>query len=356
MKYLSSHYLIAGFLLCFQASQAMEQSQSTINKYQGWVIDQNSITTLAPVMTKSLQQVVDNWTNKHKDLLHTLVPETSHVPVSNETIKKAIDQNKQLLTSRGFTNLSKNNYIVELPAVGNKRYFIQAGGPINKAINIVHGNGYHWDDIQKKIADGDLTTMDTYQTVSRVIGYLRAQEIIEQQKITTFKVPKTYLAQIPGRNNLVECGACDANSIIVQKDIGDNYVQIRSNPSLLVDVNPETLKDLLVLIKHVPLWDINSNGLINKETYTFGQSDLEQPNNENPKNFFNKNASKHQWNVAEGIAGIIKLYQKASETCDVKEGCKTLKTLIEQDQDLQQSPHLVHIQNQVAILDVIIKQ
>ena len=64
MKHLSSHYLIVGLLLCFQASQAMEQPESTINKYQGWVIDQNSIATLAPVMPDNLKDAVNRWVDE----------------------------------------------------------------------------------------------------------------------------------------------------------------------------------------------------------------------------------------------------------------------------------------------------
>ncbi len=354
MKYRSLHVLIIGFLLSFQIMRGMEQQPTSIDSYQGKVINPMNIVTLAPVMRGQLKGVISSWTMSHKNLLHNLIPETNNVPLSRSALQTSYERGNQALKNLGYNNLSQASYVIKLPKIGEKYYFMQASGPTHKAINILHGDGHGWE--MNKLTN-QLKRINTYQTVSRVVGYLRAQGFIEQQTITTFKVPPTYLVQIPDRKNNVQYGACDENSIIIQEDIGDEYVRMYSNPKFLQYVQKKTLQDTLSLIKHVPLWDIKGNGLINEKTFTLGQTDLQQPNNENPKQFFHKNEVKHAWDVARGIEGFVKLFKRSwDKTFDVTENCKILKELLEHDQDLQKSPYWNHIQRQITILDEMTKE
>ena len=56
---------------------------------------------------------------------------------------------------------------------------------------------------------------------------------------------------------------------------------------MLENVKEKTIKDAESIMNPV-FWDINGKLLITPEMHTFGQSDLEQANNNNPKRgFFN---------------------------------------------------------------------
>lgn len=347
------------YLVCI----ALSLTSLGLHAMHQYNLSPENILRYAPVMPQEAAFLADAWTNKHEKLLQALACPTDQLKTNHEDLKAMIEVNKKLIEQEGLQNLGHHSsYVFKVP-MGQKDYFFKLARPVNKVVNVIHGNEFNWGWDWNNVTH-NLPTMDTFQTVSTLVGYKLLSDAKAKYGVTAFVVPPTYLVQVPGRSPIAN-KATDENSIIMQESIGDDYVIIRDNFKLLEGVSEKTIVNALPVIKQVPCWDINGNGMIDSKNFTFGLADLEHPNNNKPyRGFFNmfcpaerdttvnNNTWWREYYELCSLEGFIALLKDAhAKGCDVKEQSRALKNALENDPQLQQSQQWAAIQERMKMLN-----
>ncbi len=335
-----------------QAPKITWQDMST---YKGTKITPQTIVGLAQ-MPETLVQVVKQWAEEREESLEQLIPTTQEVALTEEEKRqehlrfKAVMNNLtweeyQMLGSFPQKLEGENGKVYK--DKNGKMYWVKFSGPTHKRHNLETYNGKGWG---AAFTEEDKKTA-TFQTASGAVGVLKCQQVIEENQITGFRVPKTYVAQVPGRKPIEE-GASDENTLLVQEDRGQEYVPIKDHLKELEQVSTEFIGDTYKVIKGGVLWDIRGNGLVNTKDHTLGQSDLEQPNNQNPEVFAYNAPQKfdHRTDDPEeytqyklehdiqcGICGFAALLKAAHDAgYDVSDQLKQYQQLVQNDPQVAQ--------------------
>lgn len=304
-----AHKTTCSFLLLMMSGGFMWGMENTDEGFSGFSSDQLS----AYIVDLPEQSTVIEWAQSNKTLLHALVPVNEQAVFERGLLKQALQDGNDTLSRAGLLNLSKNNYVFVLPE--NPELLVKIAGPINRAINILHGNSnaqgveYGWE--LDKLTN-DLKQIDTYQTVSIFAGYKLIKNISDKKGVQHFVVPETFLLHIPGRVGFADKIA-DENSFVVQRAFDKGYVPLKDNLAALSGVSNAAIQDLFVMAKEAPLWDFGAKGLINHETHKFGYTDLEQPNNMRPRQFFCVDQQRREYDALCGVKSVIQILLDASD-------------------------------------------
>jgi hypothetical protein len=290
-----------------------------VDKYKGEVIDAQSLTTMGAKMPDDISLTVEVWKEKYKELLYTLIHDTNELPLTPESLIQHKNRVYDVIRKERLKNLSTTNYVFELKVSEGKICYIQCAGSELKAINTINGNkdeqgkNYQLFDryLDKKI--DNLEHIPTYLTPSRFAHYLRASDIIDKEKILYFKVPPTYLTQIPGRTDMRD-GAYDGNCIVVQEKLeGTMFADNNLRPFInLNKLKEQAIIDMLKVVKYTPLWDTQVNLNI-FEDGSLGQSDLEQSVVDRPQDFFHKNRELFSNYISNAACGFAKVLKRGRE-------------------------------------------
>ncbi|HEX2978511.1 MAG TPA: hypothetical protein VHO47_05310 [Candidatus Babeliales bacterium] len=327
------------FMLCLpRILNSMEQKEelNTHQTYYGKIIDAASIMQLQPPLPENLQKNIWKWSEKNT-VLHGTIPYTKDVALTPASIKNAHNEFKDLLKKYG--NMSDWNAALPVEFEG-EHYFIKYAGPVNLAYTAMHsqddneGKPYGWRQISE--FPDSLHPVTTYQTVSQEAGYLRLSEAIEKNKLgNNFFVPETWLVMIRGAQDALPS---DDNCIVVQKSALDfepllNKKTKEINPKFQ-NLSNETIRAIFLGIKESSgvLWGIYDNLSVHTQKDQVAQTDTEQPNNEDARNFFNKNDAKRKHNTIAGLEGFAFLCRDAlKQNIPVKTQCDYFRELVLKD-------------------------
>ncbi|MEX0940315.1 MAG: hypothetical protein WDZ41_03070 [Candidatus Babeliales bacterium] len=368
MKKIGLLYLTAifgGFLCAMENTFEIPMGLEDAHSYKGQLITPENISKLVPQIPKKIDTTITKWTSENHGMLKVLARQSQNISMSQDQIVKeligssyilginSINFKKRELTinAQKISIPQQASYMIALPEeIDGKKYFAQLSGPIHKKHNLLSFNGKPWDgqldpNVDKKMA--------TFQTISRALGALKCHEVIEKEKIKNFYVPKTYLAQIPGRSDF-KSYACDENTVVIQEDRGDNWITLRENIQVFPLISPQTIEETYKVIKEAILWDIKGNGLFNTYNYHLGQSDLEQPNDQNPELFayaIPKNLTRkidssiaehvtYKWahDILCGLIGFAELLQKAKSKHNVTSQINAYKKSLLSDEQIKEFP------------------
>lgn len=302
------------------------------NTYHGDAITAENILQIAPRVPQEIAALVENFLTKNKPLGNILSGVSYYKPILfydkapfalDFSSQHADSDPKQVYfgaTLNAFAKLKLNlkpgpNYILQI----SNDWILKASGFSNRRenINAQVGNPYGATVTTDQLEKFKSLIGKTFQTISRMAYWLRAQEAIEKFGLNRICLPKEYLVHIPDRPAVIE----DANYVIVEE-------KITGKPIMDTDLagDPEVIRQLTQLIGYTALWDINQSNVIvlgNRVCIV----DMEQPNVHKPLDFFHKDISIHRSNVIHGWEvlenTIIKPYaqrhnKNVKELLDVK--------------------------------------
>ncbi len=315
-----NYYLII-FVLFFPhpliAMSAKDQAKQC-RMYQQVEITPENLHMLSTKMPGNLQKAVNLWANEKKDFLHKLIPLTAHAIVYPKQLTHAQENFHTIISNEQLINNSLKNAAFKVP-FDEQPWILKCVGPERRASAL---------DLKTNQSPNQ-----SYMTPSHVAGYLRALETINSKKLTKFKVPETYLAQIPERTP-IEVSANDENCFVVQEYLPD-FKSLEKNTKIIATIGEETLYQLYTIIKAVPLWDFAANIVFDPNDECFTIFDLEQ-SWEEPNKFFNRDTNFVKMKINNGIADlglIIKL--SALKGHEVTELHKNFIKLVQNDDYFQ---------------------
>lgn len=272
--------------------------------FQGKPINSASIGVLA--LQNSLPEhdlkLVKEWRDNNKGLLRTL----ADFSYPNALWKEEFMKCNRILSVHGINNKSKSSFIFELLS---KKYFIQMSGPHHKVGNIKSQHKKYEQNLDGK-ALNELGKIITFQTVSRFAYYLRYAEEYENNVFNHFHIPPTYLLALD--DALQSQNYDDSNCFCIQSERLHNPVAVRENKHLIAETTLSSLKELLVAIRAIGLWDLQANLLID-ENKNLCVSDIEQPNNEYPSNFFHRDPYLYSHQILHGFVQVFNLFEGNNE-------------------------------------------
>lgn len=284
---------------------AMEENKGSLDEvpayccYKRTPIEQSTIGQLA--LSYPLQQeesmVVKEWRDQNKNLLVALFD----FNYKNSEWRAKKKEDLSLLKAAELENKSEWSYIFKVPKKND--LWVQITGPLHRVCNTKAHHKLYEKQLNPMEFDSLKKPEKTFQTVSRYIHFLKYLEADELHNFNHFRVPETYL--IPLVDDQPTEHYSDDNSFVVQRTLSGNPVPLRHNKQRICDITPQSFKELLIAIKEVGLWDTNANLLIDDEN-NLCMTDLEQPNHENPDNFFNKDLLYYSH---KPLCGLHQLYQ-----------------------------------------------
>jgi hypothetical protein len=198
---------------------------------------------------------------------------------------------KRLQDEQGIKVHQSLNYIfqptpecvVRVAGLANRLYTYISGQELasGKWFDPYSQDGDHMIKNEPQLLD-ELKPVTTYHTLSMFTNYLLLRKYINKHGLKHVVTPDTYLMHIPD----TPAAARDDHYCLVQKVVQDTLLPLDKDAQLWSKVSDQALKDLFIAAK-VGLWNIEGNLTIN-EAGQFVLLDLEQPNNSDPRAFFNK--------------------------------------------------------------------
>lgn len=293
-----SSYLLSIVYLLSAVAELHAAQQTGPRTYQEKEIASETIADLMPKLPVEVLNACLQWIKKHECICKKMLA-PSEPPSQFEVRQKTI--NKELADA-GIKNVSRYNFVVE-PTPG---YFMHVAGPINRICNLLAHNNKRQDvDYTNEELDEAIKNRpNTYQTVSIAAHYLLCKQTIENEKLQYVRVPETHLIA-QGTE------AHDGNSYIVQRRVPDEVVPLnKMSTEKRAQIPLAAIQDMLVLARSAGLWDLTaSNVLYNEKEQAFYVTDLEQPNNSDPVDFFHKNRQKYVGNARCGIGQFGDLFK-----------------------------------------------
>jgi len=261
------------------------------------------------------------------------------LPLSKYTEEGAI--RGELLAKLQGSRSKSFNYIFNI-VEGYRLYVTGLGNRINTLMSgqeLVSGTWCdpYADDRQDKMQKDpsfldNFARIPTYQMPSIFANYLLLKKYINQHSLKYVLVPDTYLVHIPGTPKEVR----DDNYCVVQQVIQDKLLNLKTDPQAWSKISDQALKDLFMASK-VGLWNIKDNLMINNEGQ-FVLLELEQPNNSDPRTFFNKKmVEDEKWGDIRGSKAWARY---------IVNGLEAIKTIITQAQTMCIDVTTKEVQNQ----------
>lgn len=291
-----------------------------------------TILELAPVMPEHLKKQIEEFFRLHSKIVsivsgesyyHTL-PGTHHAPLSMNfdrrsrrdrkffsTAKKSLSDVKSNIIKENYHALL-NNLVIE---VAGGHWLIKTSSLFNRRANILHEMGL--DHGSSKLPPAKLKEFvrtkggRTFQTISRMVYWLRAKHAQEELHLDRICLPLKYLMHIPGRPTVID----DTNYVVVAEKLSGVVPILETN--LLGD--KEVVAQLTHIIIRASLYDIHNNNVLAKD----GKAcliDFEQPNACKPSEFGCENPT------AKGISGLKKLIKQYAQK--TKQDLSSLESLV----------------------------
>jgi hypothetical protein len=301
--------LILTGLALFFAHNSISAMEISNNKSQK--IKPENIYSLQQEMSKE-DEAIKEWTNQHKEFLQKIVPTNEAMVLNLQELRNAGAKIKQMLDEENLVSVGNHNIVIPVQFNGKTKYFHLTSWSI-RAINLLHSNKnpntkdyYGWEI--EKISD-NLNRVDTFQTVSQVEHFMRAQKAIEKNNGKNFDAPYTALVQIPGRSDISKY-ACDANSIVVQ-DEQQGFTLLKNNFPRVSNLSPAAIAEAYSVIVEAPCWDAYSNLRINEDGSILGYVDWEQASNKGAHKFATEDKHIVDYYKVCAIEGFSKLFKDA---------------------------------------------
>lgn len=296
--------------------------------YDGKLITSKSLLTLMPPFPREGQQELSAWLAKHKAVLTKVCTHGHPYCGAEGSFRKYTQQMIADLKVDGMEAKGSHNITVPF-TLSSVKYVARMTGPFHVATNLLKYNG--WPEPVNPLppvfvkdpareCDAAITNaMPTWQGISRATHWLRVHQALTKLRILNFITPATYLIPLEGNPEEVH----DDNAIIVQRFEGDENG--KSFP-LVKDLSqekirqflPDQVRNLLCVIVYAGLWDITGHLRVDPNG-NFVDSDLEQPDNSNPADFFHKNQEKMLHNIRCGIQQLKQLMTPNEACCAVCE-------------------------------------
>lgn len=280
---------------------------------------QKEITTetlleLAPPMPKNLKLSIEKYLEQHPEIsliisgeyYHTL-PGAHHAPLSMN-FKRPSRKDKKFFSAAKKSasgiqpNIVKNNYHAlrnNLVINVDGHWLIKASSLFNRRSNILNEMGLHnhRSKLPKEKLKEFMRTKGgrTFQTISRMVYWLRAKQAQEALHLDRICLPEKYLMHIPGRPTTLD----DSNYVIVAEKLSGALPILQTN--LLGD--KEVVAQLTHIILRASLFDIHNDNVLAQN----GKAcliDFEQPSSYKPSEFGRKNTT------GRGISGLKNLIKK----------------------------------------------
>lgn len=283
-------------------------------------ITADNILQLAPPMPASLKNDMERFFDRHPKLLALLsgasyyqpLSKMRHAPFSMNLrrmswkdkrfkahMKRALAGIHHKILKKHYDVLY-NNLIIDVDGY----WVMKTSSFYNRRENIYHELQLAHNT--KKLSRSKLKEFvknrggHTYQTISRMAGWLRAkqaqEELHEEMHLDCIYLPKKYLMHIPGRPTAVD----DTNYVIVAEKVSGLVPIFETN--LLSD--PNVVAQLAHIILRSSLWDIHRDNVLAKD----GKAcliDFEQANGRRPSDF----GKEHQTlGDVHKLQGLIKEY------------------------------------------------
>jgi len=208
--------------------------------------------------------------------------------------------NNRALTTNNIENLgSTGNYIFEVP---NANCLIKIAGLPNRVCTLIKSTGtdpYDKSGLQK-LDLNKIEHVSTYQTISRIAYFLSMMNVLNDKGLVKHQiiVPKTYLLPIPGRANTVS----DDNFFVVQEKIPNLRPLDLSDLAKMKDKDlQQTLKELYAIAQTGVFWNVKADSLMSNNKGNIIPLDFEQPNNSDPRQFFNKDEGTRARLAGDGL-------------------------------------------------------
>jgi len=285
---------------------------SSINTYNQVPITPQSIVTLAPNLATDDLKKIESWLLKNRKVIDGIICAPCYGFLTDLCANKSRIQ--AILDKHNLKNMSRNSYIFDINA--SKKYYIKLVGPVVKRENynallrrdlrfLFMQKDY--EDIQKNGATA------TYQTISRVAhGLLFKQwsDAWEKKKGTCpVKTPQSYLVHIPWQPHIVE-----DNNYVVVEDFVESKGEMADYPEIFLQ-HEACFHEA---IKAVGIWDILKDNCLVGTDNSLLCVDLEQPFNNNPKDFFYKNIAEYKKNVEIGLMNLADLHTELEQKVAIK--------------------------------------
>lgn len=286
---------------------------------------------LAPPMPKKLETYIATFFKKHPKILSIIsgesyyhpLPGAHHAPFSMDFhhlsskdkkfishLKKSVSDIKQNIAKQNYHS-GYNNLVIDV----DDHWLIKTSSLFNRRANILHEMGL--SHTSSKLPPAKLkefiTTKGgrTFQTISRMVYWLRAKQAQAALHLDRIGLPQKYLMHIPGRPTVID----DTNYVIVAEKLSGVVPILQTN--LLED--KEVVTQLTHMILRASLFDIHSDNVLAKNGKAF-LIDFEQPNACKPSEFGCKSLG------GNGIAGLKKLIRQYSQ--QTKQDLSSLENLV----------------------------
>jgi hypothetical protein len=301
-------------------SAISEECAAFIENFNG--LTPEEILKQSPKLPAAEEEKIKNWLknlkvkigNKTIGVLDALLEGPQLLKQKNGALGanagQLIQRNNLILKQASLSNKSQWNYILDIPGT---KYVLRIAGPINRLWNMISHAGFdQGSKSPKTAADADKIIKDwqkwskdgqgTYQTISHVAYYQRAQQAKEKCGLSNIIFPETYLFHVPGRPVLLS----DNNYVVIQKKVESDPIRMKTNqvekivPHNFNKITDAVFEQYLKAILSIRLWDTKANTNVDKDG-NIVVSDLEQPNTSDPAKFFGKNSQKEKQNIRGGL-------------------------------------------------------
>ncbi len=294
---------------CLISMEATKKDFHEIPSYQCYKrmpIDSESIGELAlqyPLPQEELT-IVKEWRDQHKGLLVGLLDFT----YKNSELYLMQEEHIAMLKRAGIENKSRWSYIFNIP--NDDTLWVQITGPLHRVCNTKAHHKLYEKQLEPQALDSLQKPPKTFQTISRFAHYLKFLEVAESNQFNHFSVPATYLLPLDDEQSTTDYS--DDTSFVIQKSLEGNPVPLRHNKDRIDSITHQSFNELLHAIKDVGLWDTQANLLID-DNNNLCMSDLEQPNHEDPSNFFNKDTLYYSHKTVCGLHQLYELCENHNE-------------------------------------------
>lgn len=263
------------------------------------------------------------WFADHSDLgLKMIAQKRFQQPAALSIDYENLTQaHNQLLMQAHIHNKSQYNYVFTLPV--DRRYLIKISGIMRRVANYLASYASTFEHAKKlyseyarfsglKIAERYNIQEymkqhpETYQTISSVASYRRAQEVIARYDLKSYKLPLTAYISLTG-------GVSDKEGFVVQERL-EGFASLEKNADVRRSLTYQHLFDTCMLIKHAGLWDLQANILYTydllENCILLSIADFEQYPLTKSSHFFLKDPEEYARCVRNGFFTLKRLFMQ----------------------------------------------
>jgi hypothetical protein len=275
--------------------------------YHKEAITPESILRLAPKLREEDEIAIQQWLVVHQKMVSDML--TFPFQAKIEEREQYLANLKTLWIAAQLQNISRSNFIFVVTLGNGNKYAVKIAGPANRRENY---NSFLQKPYGSQISPEDykiIETMPTYQTISRVAHGLRLKEWVEQNPDSKVKDATSYIVHVPWQPLEVN----DANYVTVEE-----WIDSKGTPENFPQLFLDNVWDVARSIGHAGLWNIFADQFVIDEEENIYHIDKEQPSNSNLKDFFHKNRTKYEGNVACGLSELLMMCKELESSLSAK--------------------------------------